>query len=120
MLNRRPGAAAVLWGLLVAGGCASGGPDSWPALRPGGLPSDLPVAFRPADPSLLVPPVDTLAGGGCLNPLLDPRGDVRLTLVRSLTREGDYAVSAGGYGLGSDELLRIDCNTGRPLGVVRR
>jgi hypothetical protein len=45
----------------------------------------------------------------------------RLTLVSSQEgRVGDYAVPDGRYGVGANEALRLDCNTGRVIGVVPR
>jgi hypothetical protein len=58
--------------------------------------------------------------GPCRNPMVDPRDQTRLTLVRSSTERGDYEVAAGRYGTREGELLRIDCATGRAVGVVRR
>ena len=68
------------------------------------------------------------AGPACRSPLRDPNSTVVLTLIRSgRERErvnvgwGDYAVSpAGSYGIGPDRLLRIECGSGRPAGVVPR
>ena len=54
------------------------------------------------------------------NPLLDPRDGTRLELIRSAQAQGDYKVPEGKYGVGNDELLRIDSTTGRPLGIVPR
>jgi hypothetical protein len=65
----------------------------------------------------------------CLVHLKDPRDETRLDLIRStetgqdggLTHLGDYTVTpAGRYGVGAGELLRVDCGTGRALGVVTR
>lgn len=68
------------------------------------------------------------AGVACRTPLRDPRTNVVLTLVRSgRDRErvnvgwGDYAVSpVGSYGLDASRLLRVECGSGRPVGVVPR
>lgn len=59
------------------------------------------------------------AGEGCRNPLQDPRDKTTLTLTQSRNGEGDYAVPAGKYGAGAGEWLRVECATGRPLGLVR-
>lgn len=59
-------------------------------------------------------------GEGCRNPMVDPRDGTRLQLVRSAEARGDYAVPAGRYGVGEGELLRLECGTGRVVGVVRR
>ena len=57
-------------------------------------------------------------GEGCRSPMVDPRDGARLVLVRSLDDRGDYKAPAGRYGLGDGELLRLECSTGRVIGVV--
>ena len=67
-------------------------------------------------------------GAACRSPLRDPNGVVVLTLIRSGQERarptfgwGDYAVSpAGSYGLRADQLLRVECGSGKPAGVVPR
>jgi len=68
------------------------------------------------------------AGPTCRNPLRAPDGVVTLTMVRS-GREpdrpgigwGDYAVSpVGSYGVRLDQLIRVECGSGVPAGVVPR
>lgn len=64
----------------------------------------------------------------CRSPLRDPNGGVALTMVRSGRERnrpdigwGDYAISpAGSYGVRADQLLRVECGSGRPAGVVPR
>lgn len=56
---------------------------------------------------------------GCRSPMVDPRDGTRLILKRSAADRGDYVVPAGRYGIAVGELLRLDCATGRPLGVVK-
>lgn len=60
--------------------------------------------------------------GACRNPMVDPRDGTRLTLVQSQRggsgQVGDYRVPEGRYGVGTGELLRLDCGSGRPVGVV--
>lgn len=65
-------------------------------------------------------PVDPRPGEGCRSPLVDPRDGARLAMVRSSGGVGDYEAPPGRYGVGPDRLLRVECATGRPLGVVRR
>ena len=61
---------------------------------------------------------------GCRNPMVDPRNDTTLNLVRSNGGTGDYQVLGVEYGLDSTygvdsrHLLRIDCATGKALGIV--
>ena len=60
---------------------------------------------------------------GCNVTVIDPRDQTRLRLIRSAViggaHRGDYDVPAGKYGVRSDELLRVDCASGEPLGIVR-
>jgi hypothetical protein len=64
---------------------------------------------------------DVGPGPACANPLVDPRDGTELRLDRSGDGQGDYAVaSPARYGLAADELLRVDCRTGAPLGKVSR
>jgi hypothetical protein len=60
------------------------------------------------------------AGEGCRNPMVDPRDGTALTLVRSDKGMGDYEVPEGRYGVGAKQLLRLDCATGRVVGIVKR
>ena len=57
--------------------------------------------------------------GTCYSPMIDPRDQTHLRLVRSAGGYGDYEVPPGRYGVGAGELLRLDCKTGQALGVVR-
>lgn len=76
---------------------------------------DTPPAFVTEDG---VAPVQT-----CNATVIDPRDQTRLRLMRSAviggSYRGDYDVPSGKYGVRRDELLRVDCATGEPLGVVR-
>jgi len=89
-------------------GCRTTGFPSDTAIR---LAVDTPPLFRFEQP---------LGGGRCLSPAIDPSDDTRLVLERSASGRGDYAVPEGRYGARGDELLRISCATGRPLGLVPR
>jgi len=59
-------------------------------------------------------------GEGCRNPMADPRDGTRLQLIRSAEGQGDYEVPPGRYGVSEDELLRLECSTGRVVGIVKR
>jgi hypothetical protein len=82
--------------------------------------NNLPSRFEPVTAYYRVAPADTLSGAGCVSPIRDPRDGTELRMVRSGRAQGDYAVPAGQYGVAHSELLRIDCNTGEPLGIVQR
>ena len=83
-------------------------------IRPG---TDLPDHFLVATEFGASEPDTT---GTCHSPMIDPRDDSSLILFRSAEGEGDYAVENGRYGVGPKEFLRIDCATGKPLGIVKR
>lgn len=114
-LKTTRGASLFLGALLV--GCAAtsdfgpGAPTPVPAV-------DTPVRFEPTDPALRLSPGDTLAGSGCLSPLVDPRTGARYPLVRSGGTAGDYRVPEGRYGARAGQLLRVACNTGEARGLV--
>ena len=112
----RLAAAAALPLLLAA--CALGTSGSFPASADARTPSDVPFRFDPDSPAARVAPADTIGGEGCRSPMLDPRDGERLALVRSLGGEGDYRVPTGRYGVRSGELLRLECNTGRVIGII--
>ncbi|WP_329682618.1 hypothetical protein [Longimicrobium sp.] len=106
MMILRTSAAAAL---LVLAACASGG-EMYPINAPARDASDVPPEF--VSPSAA--PVE-----GCRNPMTDPRDGTHVRLVRSQGGTvGDYQVPAGRYGVGADELLRLECGTGRVVGVV--
>lgn len=107
---RRPALAAAL---LALAACASGG-EMYPINAPARDAVDAPPRFvfgsGPAD-----------AEGGCRTPMTDPRDGTSVRLVRSQGGQiGDYEVPAGRYGVGAGELLRLECGTGRVVGVVPR
>jgi hypothetical protein len=83
---------------------------------------DAPDAFRVGtlDPTGML--AEPQPGGPCRSPMVDPRDGTRLTLIQSQAAGngymGDYAVLDGRYGVGPGELLRLDCGTGRPVGIV--
>lgn len=113
ILRRAP---ALLAALLVSA-CARSGTF---ATTLGPLPAGLPDRFV-LDSGVTVSPDDPPA---CHSPLLDPRDGTRLRLVAAAmlggVQQGDYEAPAGRYGLAAGAKLRIDCTTGRPLGVSGR
>lgn len=114
-MNRRSGVVLAALALL-AGACAS--TSTFPP--DGGLlrnAQDTPMQFVTEAGVAGAP--DT-----CVSPLIDPRDQTRVALVRSGSvrgaRRGDYAVPGDRYGVTSGALLRIDCGTGRALGIVAK
>lgn len=117
-----PSAALQLLVLLASAGCASASGSIYPADAPARTASDTPDHFlvgtiRPGGPLAEPQP-----NAGCRNPMVDPRDGTRLTLAQSQRGEGgeigDYQVAEGRYGARSGELLRLDCGTGRVIGLV--
>lgn len=78
-----------------------------------------PARFEPRDRALRLTPGDTIAGPGCVSPMVDPRDGTEVRFIYS-TSYGDYEVPRGRYGAGAGELLRLECNTGNVIGLVRR
>lgn len=106
-------AFAALPALFLAA-CALAGGSTYPEDAPARAAADAPARFVSAE----APGADTIPGGGCRSPLVDPRDGTQVRMANAQTRVGDYAVPAGRYGVGRGELLRIECNTGRVVGVV--
>lgn len=88
------------------------------------FPTDPPILRAPRNAPAEFLTEEGAAGveNACRSPLVDPRDQTRLRLVRSGpvggSHHGDYEVPGGRYGIGPDELLRIDCGTGRAVGIV--
>jgi hypothetical protein len=118
-----PRARGALLGALLLGpavaACSIGGSGSMGEVATP-APTSAPSRFVPLDPTKLIVPADTTAGDGCLSPLKDPATDVQLILIRSESGLGDYLAPSGSYGIPDGKLLRIDCNTGSVVGLVRR
>lgn len=111
---RRPALAAAL---LALAACASGGGETYPINAPARDAADVPPQF--VFGTAAAAPAD--AEGVCRTPMTDPRDGTAVRLVRSQGGQvGDYAVPAGRYGVGAGELLRLECGTGRVVGVVPR
>lgn len=109
-------AGALAAALLASGaGCASGKKGlSGPIV---GVPLDVPDHFKVAV-SGLGKAKEPKATEGCRNPMVDPRDSTLLELRRSANGIGDYYVESPKYGLTSRTLLRVDCATGKALGIV--
>jgi hypothetical protein len=105
--------------VVVTVGCAgatvSGNRDTLPIRAA----SDVPARFEPRDAAMRLVPGDTLAGPGCLSPMVDPRDRTEIRFISSKWY-GDYEVPTGRYGARPGEVLRLECSTGRVLGLVPR
>lgn len=114
---RRNQVILVLVSLWWVAGCSIGLSGGGTVVRDA---EDVPNHFEPKNPDHRILPADTIAGSGCLNPMVDPRDGTEVGMLRSVQGAADYAVPGRMYGVGAGELLRIECNTGRVLGIVRR
>lgn len=117
-----PHAFAAL-SMLALGGCATSivadrVAREWRA--PGRMVVDAPARFVVPDESL----VSGAPADGCAPTLVDRRYGVQLSLVRASdaherTWRGDYRPSAPQrYAASEGELVRVECATGFPLGLV--
>jgi hypothetical protein len=116
-IKRIPGRCIALALPVLIGACASGSSASM-ARTEARAARDVPDHFvvgSPFGPQTSEP----RPGEGCRNPMVDPRDDTRLVLARSEVTWGDYEVIGGRYGVGRRELLRLECATGRVIGIVR-
>ena len=98
---------------LTLSACASTG---WPTEADASAMTDVPDHFVVIDPAS--GDSSEPAGPDCRNPMADPRDGSRLTLVRSSGGHGDYLPATPRYGLATNQLLRIRCSDGRPVGRV--
>ena len=124
--NRRFAPAALLaTAVLSVSACASSAKNDMtgPVI---GVPLNMPDHFLIAG-SGIGKAVEPKPGEGCRNPMIDPRDKMLLELRRSANGIGDYRVMAGQdagiasgskYGMSSRDLLRIDCATGKAIGLV--
>lgn len=106
--------------LLVATGCAATGTSGSASMSADRSATDAPRKFAVASSTSVTGMSDDLPAEGCANPLIDPRDGTELRLMRSIMGKGDYEVPNGKYGVGSNELLRVDCSSGQPEKVVKR
>jgi hypothetical protein len=107
----------VLAVLALAPGCA--GKREPPAARAGSPPVEVPDHFLIGSTSG-TEMTEPGAGEGCRSPMVDPRDGTKLKLARSYEGQGDYEVPDGKYGVGKGDLLRVECATGRAVGIVKR
>ena len=116
LLPRCPHASLRVLGLVVALiGCRT---QSFPPNASAQPAVGAPDRFDPMTPQGRLPPADTLVGAGCLSPMSDLRDGTVLTMERAMGGVADYSLPTGRYGVQPGQLLRLDCNTGRVIGVV--
>ena len=114
------GVAALPTGGLVLAviamlGCASSHVEGFPADTPVRPLTDAPTQFALSASAGTRMPTDI-----CQSPLFDQRDGTTLRLERSVPGRGDYDVPTGHYGAQAGDLVRVDCRTLQPIGLVRR
>ena len=114
-----PRTCALLAAVTVAA-CSVGGSGNMRSVIESPAPVTAPPRFVPLDSAMVIAPADTLVGDGCLSPLADPVTGTQIILIRSESGLGDYLAPSGSYGIRDGHLIRLDCNTGKVLGIVRR
>lgn len=115
-MRHRPFALFLVPVVLLLAGCA-------PTQAPTSVeraPNDAPRQFAVASATTVSGLSDDLPADRCPPSLVDPRDGTQLRLVRSAMGKGDYTVPDEKYGIGPEELLRIDCSSGRAVKRVRR
>ncbi len=71
-------------------------------------------------PVFFSPPTGVILDNtSCKSPLIDKRNDTKIILISSKNGIGIYQVITGKYGIRKGELLRVDCKTGKSLGIVK-
>jgi hypothetical protein len=115
------GGASAFVALVAGAGCASGrGSMPRPVVAEA---KDLPDHFMVVATGV-AQKSEPRPGEGCQNPMVDPRDGTTLNLLRSKDGTGDYQVLnrdyelKSQYGVDSRHLLRLDCATGKALGIV--
>jgi hypothetical protein len=98
---------------LFLAACASTG---WPTEANSSVVYDTPDHFLVVEAATGA--TSEPSGPACRSPMSDPRNGTRLTLVRSNAGFGDYQPETQRYGLVGNQLLRINCSDGRPVGAT--
>ena len=78
---------------------------------------------RPAEntpETFLTPAGVSLDGNSCKSPMIDARDGTKIIMVSAEDGAGNYSVPEGKYGVGKGELLRLDCATGKVLGIIKK
>jgi len=115
-MDRRLQALAAA-ALVLTGACTAHRPPSPPRAAVNAPDHFLVVVL---DASGTETTSEPLGNAACRTPLQDPDDGTRLTLDRSAAGQGDYVVPESRYGVRTGELLRVDCASGKPVGIVPR
>lgn len=63
---------------------------------------------------------DPVSDEDCRSPMIDPGDSTKIILFRSFDGRGDYEVPDGKYGVQKGQILRLDCGTGRVVGIFKK
>lgn len=110
-----PVRGALLLAVVTTLACASSHIEDFP-----GDASARPLTDGPTQFSLGTSSRTRLSTDICQSPLIDQRSGTTLRLERSVPGRGDYEVATGHYGAQAGELVRVDCRTLQPIGLVKR
>ena len=107
--------AVLLLAAMTMAGCASSHVEGFPADA-----SVRPLTDAPTQFALSASARTRMSTDICQTPIFDQRNGTALRLERSVPGRGDYEVPVGHYGAQAGELVRVDCRTLQPIGLVRR
>lgn len=63
---------------------------------------------------------EPIVDDGCRSPMIDPRDSTKVSLFRSFNGRGDYEVPEGKYGVKKGQILRLDCASGKVVGIFEK
>lgn len=109
--------SAVVFAAVLLLGCASRHVEGFPSDSSARPLTDAPTQFALSTSTSAAARAPTDI---CQNPLVDQRHGTTLRLVRSQPGRGDYEVPVGVYGVQAGDLVRVDCRSLQPIGLVRR
>jgi hypothetical protein len=110
-----PPIGTLLIAFVATLGCASSHVEDFP-----GDAATRPLTDAPSQFAVSTSARTRLSTDICQSPLFDQRNGTTLRLERSVPGRGDYEVATGHYGAQVGELVRVDCRTLQPIGLVRR
>jgi hypothetical protein len=110
-----PPTGVLLLAIIAVLGCSSRHVEGFPTDASVRALTNAPTQFAVSGSARTRTPTDI-----CQNPLVEQRDGTTLRLVRSVPGRGDYEVAAGHYGAQAGDLVRVNCRTLQPIGLVRR
>ena len=107
-MNKVQVSSCIIMASILLTGCGVSQNPYTSAVRPA---RDAPDQFNPA-PSMVL-------DDSCKSPMIDPRDGTELIMVSSQNGVGLYQVAEMKYGLSKGECLKLNCSTGKVLGIVK-